>query len=54
MNRCLWENDWVLPNRNQSNLNGQAEYEKILSELKEIKVLCEQTRELTHDFLDYV
>ena len=21
---------------------------------KEIKVLCEQTRELTHDFLDYV
>ena len=24
------------------------------SELKQIKVLCEQTRELTHDFLDYV
>ena len=22
--------------------------------LKRIKVLCEQTRELTHDFLDYV
>ena len=22
--------------------------------LKKIKVLCEQTRELTHDFLDYV
>ena len=21
---------------------------------KEIKVLCEQTRELTHDFLDYM
>ena len=21
---------------------------------QEIKVLCEQTRELTHDFLDYV
>ena len=25
----------MLPNRNQSNLNGQVEYEKILSELKE-------------------
>ena len=22
--------------------------------LRQIKVLCEQTRELTHDFLDYV
>ena len=24
------------------------------TDLKKIKVLCEQTRELTHDFLDYV
>ena len=27
---------------------------KIALVLHEIKVLCEQTRELTHDFLDYV
>lgn len=35
MNQCLWENEWALQNRNQSNLNDQSENEKIFGELKE-------------------
>ena len=32
----------------------KAKTKKGENKTKQIKVLCEQTRELTHDFLDYV
>ena len=34
--------------------NKQGLFKKIFQGKILIKVLCEQTRELTHDFLDYV
>ena len=36
---------WLVSLANRAPLNDPLEF---------IKVLCEQTRELTHDFLDYV